>query len=364
MLCSICKENMAVVFVTKIINGKQTQEGLCLSCAKKLGIQPITRIIEQSGMSDEDIDGISKQIGGLFENAGQFQFADSTNGQLGEGNPFFNFLNGIFARSGESAEAFSGEKQRASEDKNDRNVKTKVHEKKIPRRKKYLDIYGINLIERAREGKIDRIVGRQREIDRVIQILNRRTKNNPVLIGEAGVGKTAIAEGLALKIAEGQVPAKLLNVEIYQLDMTGIVAGTQFRGQFEGRMKGIIEEAKTFGNVILVIDELHNIIGAGEAEGAMNAANILKPALTHGDIQIIGATTLNEYRKHIEKDSALERRFQPVVVDEPGIDETIEILKGIKNYYEDYHRVKISDEVIRAAVVLSGEVYYRQVSAR
>jgi len=234
-----------------------------------------------------------------------------------------------------------------------KSTKAMVREKKNLKKKKYLDMYGSNLTDMAKEDKIDRVIGRHREIDRVVQILNRRTKNNPVLIGEPGVGKTAIAEGLAVRIAKRQVPAKLFNSEIYLLDLTGIVAGTQFRGQFESRMKGIIEEAKALGNVILVIDELHNIMGAGEAEGAMNAANILKPALSRGEIQVIGATTLNEYRKHIEKDSALERRFQPVIVEEPSVEESIEILKGIRDYYENYHRVKISDEVIEAAVVLS-----------
>jgi len=223
----------------------------------------------------------------------------------------------------------------------------------MPKKKKYLDTYGTNLIVKAKEGKIDRVIGRNREIERVIQILNRRNKNNPVLIGEPGVGKTAIAEGLALRIVNRDVPVKLFNAEVYVLDLTSIVAGTQFRGQFENRMKGIIEECKALGNIILVIDEIHNIMGAGEAEGAMNAANILKPALAKGEIQVIGATTLDEYRKHIEKDSALERRFQPVLVDEPSVEETIEILRGIKDYYESYHRVKISDEVIRAAVILS-----------
>lgn len=229
-------------------------------------------------------------------------------------------------------------------------LKQRLRNKKAGKKKKYLEMYGTNLIDKAKEGSIDKIIGRSREIERVIQILNRRTKNNPVLIGEPGVGKTAIAEGLAIRIAEKTVPVKIQNSEVYLLDMTSVVAGTQFRGQFESRMKGIIEEAKSFGNIILVIDELHNIMGAGEAEGAMNAANILKPALSRGEIQVIGATTLNEYRKHIEKDTALERRFQPIIVDEPSIEESIEILKGIKHYYEQYHRVKISDEIVKAAV--------------
>jgi len=363
MMCSVCKENFAVVFVTKIINGKQTQEGLCLTCAKKQGIQPINQLIEQSGMSEEDIDNLNKQMGSLFESMDFDSFRNDAlglnneapnNNTMSGGNPFFNFISRAFPKNEDGAGG-SGEQQRGlSDDKDGKGgTRTKTQDKKNIKKKKYLDMYGTNLTEQAREDKIDRVIGRDKEIDRVIQILNRRTKNNPVLIGEPGVGKTAIAEGLAVRIAKRQVPAKLFNAEVYLLDLTGIVAGTQFRGQFESRMKGIIEEAKSLGNIILVIDELHNIMGAGEAEGAMNAANILKPALARGEIQVIGATTLNEYRKHIEKDSALERRFQPVIVDEPSVEEAIEILKGIKDYYENYHKVKIPDEVIEAAVVLS-----------
>ena len=356
MMCSVCKENYAVVFVTKIVDGKQIQEGLCLSCAKKQGIQPVNQLIEQTGMSDEDIDNINKQMSGLFDN---IDMDHGNNGLAGieppngnKANPIFNFLNHVFPKNEETGE--NGEPKDLSDDKDNKNgTRVKTQEKKSLKKKKYLDMYGTNLTDLAKEDKIDRVIGRQREIDRVVQILNRRTKNNPVLIGEPGVGKTAIAEGLAVRIAKRQVPAKLFNAEIYLLDMTGIVAGTQFRGQFESRMKGIIEEAKALGNVILVIDELHNIMGAGEAEGAMNAANILKPALSRGDIQVIGATTLNEYRKHIEKDTALERRFQPVLVEEPSVEETIDILKGVRDYYEKYHRVKISDEVIEAAARLS-----------
>ena len=355
-MCSVCKENYAVVFITKLIDGKQIQEGLCLSCAKKQGIQPVNQLIEQTGMSDEDIDNINKQMSGLFDN---IDMDHGNNGLAGieppngnKANPIFNFLNHVFPKNEETGE--NGEPKDLSDDKDNKNgTRVKTQEKKSLKKKKYLDMYGTNLTDLAKEDKIDRVIGRQREIDRVVQILNRRTKNNPVLIGEPGVGKTAIAEGLAVRIAKRQVPAKLFNAEIYLLDMTGIVAGTQFRGQFESRMKGIIEEAKALGNVILVIDELHNIMGAGEAEGAMNAANILKPALSRGDIQVIGATTLNEYRKHIEKDTALERRFQPVLVEEPSVEETIDILKGVRDYYEKYHRVKISDEVIEAAARLS-----------
>lgn len=358
MMCSVCKENYAVVFITKIVDGKQQQEGLCLSCAKKQGIAPVNQLIEQTGMSDDDIENLNKQMGSLFDNIDMdIPSPDGNDADVAEANskinPFFNFINRAFPKNNEAADFNDGHKE-ASDDKDNKNgTRTKTQEKKSLKKKKYLDMYGSNLTDMAKEDKIDRVIGRNREIDRVVQILNRRTKNNPVLVGEPGVGKTAIAEGLAVRIVKRQVPAKLFNAEIYLLDMTGIVAGTQFRGQFESRMKGIIEEAKALGNVILVIDELHNIMGAGEAEGAMNAANILKPALSRGEIQIIGATTLNEYRKHIEKDAALERRFQPVIVDEPSVEETIEILKGIREYYENYHRVKISDEVIEAAVRLS-----------
>lgn len=355
MMCSICNQNVAVVFITKIVDNKQTQEGLCLSCAKKQGIQPINQLIEQTGMSEDDLENLNKQMTSMLENVDPESIAPDAGLQApqSKGNPFFNFINRAFPKN-EDAGDNSVEPHEQPDEKDARNgTRTKTQEKKNLKKKKYLDMYGSNLTDMAKEDKLDRVVGRHNEIDRVIQILNRRTKNNPVLIGEPGVGKTAIAEGLAVRIAKKQVPAKLFNAEVYLLDMTGIVAGTQFRGQFESRMKGIIEEAKSLGNVILVIDELHNIMGAGEAEGAMNAANILKPALSRGEIQVIGATTLNEYRKYIEKDSALERRFQPVIVDEPSIEDSIEILKGIRDYYETYHRVKISDEAIEAAVTLS-----------
>jgi len=354
-MCSICKENYAVVFITKIINGKQIQEGLCLSCARKQGIQPINQLIEQTGMTDDDIDNLNKQMSSFFESMDMdLENSAGTEGTQGynRGNPFLNFLSRAFPRSEENGDGT--DPRELGEGKDGKGgMRTKTQEKKGLKKKKYLDMYGTNLTDLARNDKIDLVIGRDREIDRVLQILNRRTKNNPVLIGEPGVGKTAIAEGLAVRIAKHQVPAKLFNTEMYLLDMTAIVAGTQFRGQFESRMKGIIEEAKALGNVILVIDELHNIIGAGEAEGAMNAANILKPALSRGEIQIIGATTLNEYRKHIEKDSALERRFQPVLVDEPSVGEAIEILKGIRGYYEEFHKVRIPDDVIEAAVRMS-----------
>lgn len=325
VLCSVCKKNAAVLFITKIMNGEHSQEGICLACAMKIGVQPINQVLEQSGMNQDDIQRITEQVGEIFE-GGNLHITPSN---------------------------FSAQENKHFEDKKDKNTKVKAQAKKNNRRKKYLDMYGTNLTELAKQGNIDMIVGREKELDRVVQILNRRTKNNPALLGEPGVGKTAIVQGLALKIANKDVAAKLMNKEVYLLDMTSIVAGTQFRGQFEARMKGIIDEAKALGNIILVIDEVHNIMGAGEAEGAMNAANILKPALTRGEIQIVGATTLDEYRKHIEKDSALERRFQPVIIDEPSIEDTVKIIEGIKGYYETYHSIRVTGEVARAAVELS-----------
>ena len=320
-----------------------------------MGLPIIDQLMEQTGMTEEEMNALSQQMNDVFE---EISLED-----MGKDN----FLGDLFKSS---LEFFKKDKEMESDSnetlknnygrKND-NYRKKHMEEKFPRKrarknkkKKYLDVYGINLTDSAENGEIDKVIGRNKEINRVIQILNRRSKNNPILIGEPGVGKTAIAEGLAVRIVERQVPAKLFNSEIYLLDLTAIVAGTQFRGQFEGRMKAIIEEARRCGDVILVIDEVHNIMGAGEVHGGvMNAANILKPALARGDVQIIGATTLDEYRKHIEKDSALERRFQPVMIEEPSVEDTIEILKGIKGYYEDYHRVKISDEVIEAAAKLS-----------
>lgn len=360
--CSVCNKNIAVVFVTKIIDGRQIQEGLCVSCAKKQNLQPIDQLLSQTGMSEDELDNISKQVGDMLEDIDGTEMMEAFQvdpGSINQTNPFFGILNKAFPKvnnadtnnSNNDVPTNNNQDVGGVGDKENKNsAKAKVQDKKNIKKKKYLDIYGINLIEKAKEGGIDNVVGRNKEIDRVVQILNRRTKNNPVLIGEPGVGKTAIAEGLAVRIANKEVPVKLYDAEVYLLDMTSVVAGTQFRGQFESRMKGIIDEAKAFGNIILVIDELHNIMGAGEAEGAMNAANILKPALSRGEIQVVGATTLNEYRKNIEKDSALERRFQPVIVDEPSVAETIEILTGIKHYYEEYHRVKISEEVIKAAV--------------
>lgn len=357
IMCTACNKNIAVVFITKIVNGKQTQEGLCLSCARKQGIQPLNQLIEQTGMTEEDIENLNDQVTGLLDNIDIDSLIEEASEDNPEvvGNPFFNFFSKVFPRNTGYSENLSDDKKNGKYEEKDpkSNTRTKTKDKKSARKKKFLDMYGTNLTEKAKEGEIDRIIGRKKEIDRVIQILNRRTKNNPVLIGEPGVGKTAIAEGLALKIANRDVPVKLLNCEVYALDLIAVVAGTQFRGQFEARMKGIIEEAKTLRNIILVIDELHSVIGAGDAEGAVNAANILKPALSKGEVQVIGATTLNEYRKYIEKDSALERRFQPVIIGEPSIEESIEILKGIRGYYEEYHSVKISDEVIEASVRLS-----------
>ena len=354
MMCSQCKKNYAIVFISKIVEGKQIQEGLCLSCAKERGIKPIDQLIEQTGISEEELDDINKQVGSLFDNMDleTLNMSQPSKNTDNNDNYLLNFLNSAFSNADQNLNNTNKEKNYEEIKDKKNNTRVKTQEKKS-RKKKQLDTYGINLTNMALNDKIDRVVGRNNEIERVIQILNRRRKNNPVLIGESGVGKTAIAEGLALKIVEKQVPAKLLNCEIYLLDLTAIVAGTQFRGQFEGRMRSIIEEAKSLENIILVIDELHNIMGAGEAEGAMNAANILKPALAKGEIQVLGATTLDEYKRHIEKNSALERRFQPVIVDEPSVKETIEILRGVKSYYEDYHKVEITDEAIEAAVYFS-----------
>lgn len=348
-LCSICNKNIAVIFATKFENGKSEMKGICISCAKKMGLPVIDQIMQQTGMTAEEIDSLTQDMDILSEEGEGINLDDLPNNQslldLFKKDGFGTIQNKINSIN-ENEEINTQTK----DESNHSYQKPKVNKKK----KKHLDSYGTNLTERAKNNEVDKIIGRSAEIDRVIQILNRRTKNNPILIGEPGVGKTAVAEGLAVKIAEKQVPAKLFDAEVYLLDLTAIVAGTQFRGQFEGRMKAIINEAHELGNIILVIDEVHNIMGAGEVHGGvMNAANILKPALAKGDIQVIGATTLEEYRKHIEKDSALERRFQPVLIEEPTIEESIEILKGIKNYYEDYHKVIISDEVIENAVKLS-----------
>ena len=333
MLCTRCNKNVAVIFVTRMEGGKTVNEGLCIPCARELGINTMQQMA--GGLDMGDMDNLEAQM---------MEMIESSEGEGGAANPFADFLSNVFGGFGpkDSAfEGFSAEKE------------TKKDKKSKEKKKKLLDTYGTNLTQKARNGLVDMVVGREREIERLVQILNRRTKNNPALLGEPGVGKTAIAEGFAERIAAGRVPEKLLDKEVYLLDFTAIVAGTQYRGQFEARLKGIIEETKKLGNIILVIDELHNIVGAGDAEGAMSAANILKPALSRGEIQVIGATTLSEYRKFIEKDSALERRFQTVIVEEPSPQETVEVLKGIKGYYEKYHKVKISDEVINTAVTLS-----------
>lgn len=352
-LCSRCGVNPAVVFITKMEGDKTTNEGLCLACAKKLGIAPIDNMMAQLGISDEDIENLNSEMSefmnNIDENASpedlQEMLENLAGGDADEGGAAtapLGFLSNMFKKPNNEGEPAQDTKK-----------EQKVNDKKKSKKKSMLDTYGTNLTEKASLGKVDRVINRNEEIDRVIQILNRRTKNNPVILGEPGVGKTAIAEGLACRIYEKNVPPKLLGYQLYLLDFTALVAGTQFRGQFEARLKSVLNEASEAGNVILVIDEIHNIVAAGDAEGAMSAANILKPALARGEIQIIGATTLAEYRKHIEKDSALERRFQPVLVDEPSVSESIEILKGIRDYYEDYHKVTISDEVIEQAAKLS-----------
>ena len=346
-LCSRCGKNIAIVFITKIENGETKNEGLCFKCARELHIKPIDEFMDRMGISDEDLDNLTGEMMGALDGIEELARLDDTDGDDSDGDDgktaTFPFLNRLFG--GQNAEK--------SDDNGDGGAASERRESPRPVKKSYLDSYCINLTERAREGKLDSMIGRKEELERVIQILNRRQKNNPCLIGEPGVGKTAVAEGLAQRIASEQVPLKLQNKEVYLLDLTALVAGTQFRGQFESRMKGLIEEIRRQGNVILVIDEVHNIVGAGDAEGSMNAANILKPALSRGEIQVIGATTFTEYRKHIEKDSALERRFQPVTINEPSIQDSIEILKGIAHYYEDYHGVKISDEMCAEAVRLS-----------
>ncbi|MFO7611292.1 MAG: AAA family ATPase [Clostridia bacterium] len=327
-LCDICHKNVAVIYTSQVVDGKKVNKAICMECANKMGIEPLTHLMKQSGLSDSDMENLNQQMMDIMNNVDMDDLALPNN--EGEdidkqANPLTEMFNNMKKNRNFNPPRNESATNETESDEKDTDRKNILTKDKKNRKLKYLDKFGINLTERALEGKIDRVIGRKTEIDRTVQILNRRTKNNPCLIGEAGVGKTAIAEGLAVRIAEGSVPAKLLNYEVFQLDMTGIVAGTQFRGQFESRMKGIIKEAMDMGNVILVIDEVHNIVGAGEAEGAMNAANILKPSLSRGEIQIIGATTIKEYRRFIEKDSALERRFQPILVDEPSVDETIKI---------------------------------------
>ena len=352
-LCSRCKKNIAVVFITRQENGQNVNEGLCLKCAKNLGLPQVDEMMRRMGITDEDLDNISNEMMGAFggvenlEGLTDADDPDADNEDEDGKTATFPFLSRFFGGNPAANDAQNGNEaeQTQSPRSNKKVEKGSKH--------KFLDSYCINLSQRARDGKLDAVVGREEEIERVIQILNRRQKNNPCLIGEPGVGKTAIAEGLAQRIVAGDVPFKLRSKEVYLLDLTALVAGTQFRGQFESRMKGLIEEIRKIGNVILVIDEVHNIVGAGDAEGSMNAANILKPALSRGEIQVIGATTFTEYRKHIEKDTALERRFQPVTVNEPNMEDTLKILKGIAHYYEQFHGVKIPEGILRQAVLLS-----------
>ena len=352
-LCSRCKKNIAVIFITKIEAGKTVSDGLCLKCAKEMGLKPVDDIMKRMGISEDDLDGINNEMTEAFQGmesmmaTEQPQDENDDPEEIESQTATFPFLNKLFGgeRQEETPAEVPGNPRGGEPEKHDRSPKQKKH--------KFLDTYCLNLTQKARAGGLDRVVGREVETERVIQILNRRQKNNPCLIGEPGVGKTAIAEGLAQRIVSGDVPYKLQDKEVYLLDLTSLVAGTQFRGQFESRMKGLIEEIKKLGNIILVIDEVHNLVGAGDAEGSMNAANILKPALSRGEIQVIGATTFNEYRKYIEKDSALERRFQPVTVNEPTIEEAVDIIRGIAHYYEEFHGVVVSPEIARQAVVLS-----------
>ena len=358
-LCSRCKKNVAVIFITRMDpNGQSHNEGLCLKCARELHIKPVDDVINKMGLTDDELDGLTNEMMealGSADGLMDIENTDSDSDDEGK-TATFPFLNRLMGQMG-------GQPQRqepnpnlpAQSGQNPGQQSGPTPQSAPPRsgKRKFLDNYCIDLTERARSGKLDAMIGREEELERVIQILNRRQKNNPCLIGEPGVGKTAIAEGLAQRIASGNVPYKLRDKEVYLLDLTALVAGTQFRGQFESRMKGLIEEIRKTGNIILVIDEVHNIVGAGDAEGSMNAANILKPALSRGEIQVIGATTFTEYRKHIEKDAALERRFQPVTVAEPSIDDSVKILQGIAHYYEECHQVKIPPEMCREAVLLS-----------
>ncbi len=334
-LCSRCKKNLAVIFITKVENGKTTNEGLCLKCAKEMGIKQVDEIVERMGITDEDLDTLNGEMMSMM------QPEEDDEDDIGSRTATFPHMNRLFGGQNEVAP------------KEEPKEKQGKSEKPQSKKRKFLDTYCQNLTAKARNNELDRIVGREVETERVVQILNRRQKNNPCLIGEPGVGKTAIAEGLAQRIVAGDVPFKLRDKEVYLLDLTSLVAGTQFRGQFEGRMKSLISEIKACGNIILVIDEVHNLVGAGDAEGSMSAANILKPALSRGEIQVIGATTFAEYRKYIEKDAALERRFQPVTVTEPSIEEATAILRGVSHYYELFHGVQIPAEIARQAVILS-----------
>ena len=357
VVCSRCKKRPAVIFISKIIDGKTVPEGLCLQCAMEMNIGPIKQMMDSMGITEEDVDSLSEQFSSMFPDSD-----DEEGGFEAGGSPTVPFLQGLLGdlQSG-LQNGLMNMKQPSEETETEPAQPTAPTQEKLTRKqrkaaakkRKFLTLYCTDLTARAREGKIDNIIGRSKEISRVVQILCRRSKNNPCLIGEPGVGKTAIAEGLALKIARGEVPARLADKEIHLLDLTALVAGTQFRGQFESRIKNLVDEVKANGNIILFIDEVHNLVGTGDAEGSMNAANILKPALSRGEIQVIGATTFTEYRKNIEKDAALERRFQPVKVEEPSIEDATEILLGIKSYYENYHRVRISDALVKRTVVLS-----------
>ena len=342
MICSKCKQRPAVIFITKMEGDKTTNEGLCIKCAMEMNIGPIKQMMDNMGITEEQLDDMNEQMEQMMESMGEEGFEPG-------GASTFPFLQnmGLMPMDvpEENIKDLNGDKKNAPKGKKKQGTKND--------KRKMLSLYCTDLTGRARDGKLDRIIGRDTEIARAVQILCRRTKNNPCLIGEPGVGKTAIAEGLAQRIAEGNVPAKLIDKEIHLLDLTALVAGTQFRGQFESRIKGLVEEVKNEGNIILFIDEVHNLVGTGDAEGSMNAANILKPALSRGEIQVIGATTFNEYRKHIEKDAALERRFQPVKIEEPSIEDTYKMLLGIKGYYELFHRVQISDNLVYKAVTLS-----------
>ncbi len=352
-LCSKCKKRPAVVFISDSTNPSKEPRGLCLSCAQESGIKQVQDILDRMNISKEDIEDMNEQLmsfmGEMTEGEEPESDDGETDGESGEnemfesgGAPVFPFINGIFGGKGEKSDA---------DEKGGKPGEKKEKKKKAKRR--YLEMFCTNLTQKARDGKIDAIVGRDEELARMIQILSRRSKNNPCLIGEPGVGKTAVVEGLAQKIALGQAPARLLGLEIYLLDLTGLVAGTQFRGQFESRVKGLVDEVKSAGNIILFIDEVHNIVGAGNSEGAMNAANILKPALSRGEIHVIGATTLKEYRQYIEKDAALERRFQPVTVEEPSFENALKMLQCVRPYYEGYHNIKIPDDMLKQAVTLS-----------
>jgi len=348
-ICSRCQKHVAVVFITKVENGTAKNEGLCLKCAKDLGIKPIDDMMQKMGITEEELENLTSEMmsafGGAEGQEGLLPQADRDEEDDAR-TATFPFLNQLFGNNPPTPQELHENRSRGQD-------AGKGQKSDKPPKRKFLESYCISLTQRAAEGKLDKMIGRDRELERVIQILNRRQKNNPCLIGEPGVGKTAIAEGLAMRIFKGEVPYKLLDKEVYLLDLTALVAGTQFRGQFESRMKGLIEEIRKLGNIILVIDEVHNIVGAGDAEGSMNAANILKPALSRGELQVIGATTLTEYRKHIEKDTALERRFQPVIVEEPSIEDSVAILEGIAPYYANFHQVTISPEMCRQAVVMS-----------